>query len=234
MLSKSLNGLYVGILALGIVAFLALLINFVIGDTGQQVLALVENDKESGFAGEKPAEDPLKGETAWGFQVAKVMYLAFPNADIALITGSELLSISPYVAEGDPIPWEKLRSLDIVLAEIKGEELISAVASSVKLHPRKNTNFLQIFGAKVLCVRMEDVTKVSRITIDDKVVVPDKIYRVVMTKFLAEGGGPFVGAKSIKVISEPVSLQLELRKRLFPYGRVQKPEPVYFFSKPED
>jgi len=234
MLTKSLNGLYAGILALGIVAFLGVLINFVIGDTDQLALAVAGNDKDAEFAGEKPAEDPLKGETAWGFQVAKVMKLAFVEAEIGLITGSELLSISPYVGEGDAIPWEKLKSLDIVLAEIKGEELISAVASSVKLHPRKNTNFLQIYGAKVLCVKMEDVTKVSRITIGDEVVLPDKTYRVAMTKFLAEGGGPFVGAKSIKIVSEPVSLQLELRKRLFPYGHVQKPEPVYFFSKPEE
>ncbi len=192
----------------------------------RNVLAQYEESKDK-------QDDPTKGETAWGYQVARVMTRYFPEARAGMISAAELVSLAPNLKEGDPIPWEDIKDSEIVTVEISGADLISSLASGVKFHPRKNANFLQVYGLKVLCVKDGEITKVSRVLLGDEIVRPDKVYRVAMSRFMAEGGGPFIGLESIKIVTESASLVQALRKYLFPAGRVGKMEPTYLFAKPE-
>lgn len=175
--------------------------------------------------------DPTKAPTAWGYEVAKTMSRAFPENDGALITAGELLSLGPMVAAGERIPWDKMKDTGIVKVEMNGTDLMTAVASAVKYYPRKNSSFLQIFGLRALCRRTGKTTQLRTLVVGDDAVLPDKIYRLAVTEFLAKGAGPFLGLKSVKAVSEPVSLLRELRKRLFPVGVVLEPEQTYFFSR---
>ncbi len=204
---------------------------YIFKQSESKAFAMQARDYTENYKAVAPLNDPSRGETAWGFQVAKAIALAFEDAHAGMITAGELASISKPLFEGDTIPWAELQDIKIVNTEILGSELTTAIANGVKYHPRKNTNFLQIYGLKVLCIKQDKLTKVSYILLDDKPIMPDKKYKIAMTAFMAKGGGPFVGAKSIKVISKPKSLVDELKKRLFPIGRIGKPDAVYFFEK---
>ena len=174
--------------------------------------------------------DPAKGPTAWGYEVAKIMSRALPENDGALITAGELLSLGPMLAVGERVPWDRLKDANIVAVEIGGTDLLAAVGSAVKYYPRKNSSFLQMFGLRALCSPGEKTTQLTTLGVGDKAVAPGGTYRLVVTEFMAKGGGPFLGLKSVQLVSEPVSLLAELRKRLFPLGEVPEPEPTYLFS----
>ena len=187
------------------------------------------------FAAEEPPEDPLIGETGWGQACVRAMLLHYEGKlQVGMVSGGELsaLGISPKVGE---IPdWDRLKDLMFVQVEISGKDLLTALERSVKYHPRKNANLLHLQGVKVLCARSGETNKILRATIDGKPIEPDKIYDIAATQFLAEGGGPFVGLKSLRIITKtPNSLAKQLRFLLFPRGKVAPPEPSYVFSAGE-
>ena len=196
--------------------------------TGSSVAAAATNDVS---APPSSALDPTKGPTAWGYEVARVMALAFPESDGGLITAGELLSLGPILPVGERVPWDKLKDTRIVQVEMSGSELLAAVASGVKYYPRKNSSFLQMFGLRALCQQREQTTQLTSLVVGEKAVLPGKTYRLAVTEFMAKGAGPFIGLKSVKVKTEPVSLVKQLRIRLFPLGRVPQPEPTYLFTK---
>jgi|GEM_PF-2450603 len=177
------------------------------------------------------ALDPTKGPIAWGHQVARIMSRAFPENDGGLITAGELLSLGPVPEVGKRIPWDRMKDSSIVEVEIGGTDLLAAFASAVKYYPRKNGSFLQVYGLRALCRQGERTTQLTGLAAGDETVVPGGTYHLAVTEFMAKGAGPFVGLKSVKTISEPVSLLGELKKRLFPTGVVSEPEPTYVFSQ---
>lgn len=225
------EGLAILLLAMLLVAFFFGAF-FYVGKKSQRLAFVISPQTSEAKAEEaERIDDPTKGPTAWGQQVAKAMKFVFEDAQAGIITAGELMSIGPNLKQGELIPWENIKDTEIVLVEISGAELISAVALAVKYYPRKNASFLQLFGLKALCIKQEEFVKLSRLTIGDEPINPEKTYKIAMTRFMAEGGGPFAGLESIKIISEVKSLNTALRKLLFPVGRVGAPEPTYLFAK---
>jgi hypothetical protein len=176
-------------------------------------------------------EDPTVGETGWGQACARAMLVFFEGkVDIAMISAGELPELGPMQAVDEIPDWDKLKDIEFVLAKISGADLITALNRSVKYMPRKNTNLLHLEGLTVLCKSTGETNEVSAVTIGAKPVIPDQIYRIATTKFLASGGGPFVGLKSLELISkEPHSLARQIRLKLFPRGRVSPPSTSYIF-----
>ncbi len=176
-------------------------------------------------------EDPTVGETGWGQVCARAMVAYFEGkVEIGIISAGELPQLGPMPKAGEIPDWDSLKDIDFVLAKISGADLTTALSRSVKYLPRKNTSFLHLEGVTVLCKRTGETNEVSAVTIGAKPIVPAQVYRIATTKFLAAGGGPFVGLKSLKLVSkEPHSLARQIRLKLFPRGRVAPPESSYFF-----
>lgn len=176
-------------------------------------------------------EDPTVGETGWGQVCARGMVAFFEGkVEIGLISAGELPELGPMPSVDEIPEWDKLKDIEFVLAKISGADLITALNRSVKYMPRKNTNLLHLEGITVLCKRIGETNEVSAATIGAKPIMPDQIYRIATTKFLASGGGPFVGLKSLQLFSkEPHSLARQVRLKLFPLGRVSPPNPSYIF-----
>ena len=182
------------------------------------------------------AEDPLVRETGWGQACARGMLKYYEGkVDIAMISGGELPALGPMPKVGEVPDWEHLKDLDFVLVKISGADLLTALERSAKYTPRKNANLLHIQGLMVFCERTDKTNVVKSATIGAKPIVPSEIYRVATTKFLAEGGGAFVGLKSLELVTkEPHSLIRQIRFLFFPRGQISAPKPSYIFPPAKD
>jgi hypothetical protein len=178
-------------------------------------------------------EDPLVGETGWGQACTRAMVQYFEGkVTIGMISAGELPSFGPMPAVGEQPNWVKLKDIDFVLVKMSGADLITAMERSAKYLPRKNSNLLHLTGLQVFCKKNGQTNIVTAVTEGAKPIIPGDTYRVAATKFLATGGGPFVGLKSLEIVTkEPHSLQREVRFRLFPRGLIAEPVSSYnFFS----
>jgi len=184
----------------------------------------------------KNTEDPLVRETGWGQACARGMLKFYEGkVDIALISGGELSALGPAPKVGEVPDWEHLKDLDFVLIKISGADLLIALERSVKYMPRKNANLLHIQGLTVFCDRTDKTNIVRTATIGEEPIVPSEIYRVATTKFLGEGGGAFVGLKSLELVTkEPHSLARQIRFLFFPKGKISAPKPSYIFPAVKD
>lgn len=184
----------------------------------------------------KNTEDPLVRETGWGQACARGMLKFYEGkVDIALISGGELPALGPMPKVGEVPDWENLKDLDFVLIKISGADLLIALERSVKYMPRKNANLLHIQGLTVFCERADKTNMVRAATVGAEPIVPSETYRVATTKFLAEGGGAFVGLKSLELVTkEPHSLARQIRFLFFPKGKISAPKPSYIFPAAKD
>jgi hypothetical protein len=176
-------------------------------------------------------EDPTVGETGWGQLCARSMLGVFEGkVDIALISAGELPSLGEMPKVDEQPNWEQLKDIEFVLVKISGADLMTALGRSAKYMPRKNANLLHITGLSVFCRRNGETNIVTAASVGAKPIVPGETYRVAMTKFLATGGGPFVGLKSLEVVTkDPHSLQRQIRLKLFPRGKIAPPVSSYIF-----
>lgn len=176
-------------------------------------------------------EDPTLGETGWGQLCARAMLGVFEGkVEIGIISAGELPSLGP-MPKVDSIPqWDKLKDLNFVLVKMSGADLQTALGRSAKFIPRRNANMLQLAGISVFCKKQGETNVVTAVTVGAKPLQPKEIYRVALTEFLANGGGPFVGLKSMEVVTkDPHSLNRQIRLKLFPRGRISPPESSYIF-----
>jgi 2',3'-cyclic-nucleotide 2'-phosphodiesterase (5'-nucleotidase family) len=176
-------------------------------------------------------EDPTVSETGWGQLCARAMLGVFEGkVDIALISGGELPSLGEMPKVDQQPNWEKLKDIEFVLVKISGADLMTALGRSAKYMPRKNANLLHLTGLSVFCKRNGETNIVTAASVGAKPIVPSETYRVAMTKFLATGGGPFVGLKSLEVVTkDPHSLQRQIRLKMFPRGKIAPPVSSYIF-----
>jgi len=176
-------------------------------------------------------EDPAVGETGWGQLCARAMLGVFEGkVEIGLISAGELPSLGQMPKVGEQPQWDKLKDVDFVLVKMSGADLLTALERSAKYMPRKNANLLHLAGLSVFCKKNGQTNIVTAATIGAKPIIPDEIYRVAATKFLATGGGPFVGLKSLEVVTkDPHSLSRQIRLKMFPRGKVSPPETSYIF-----
>jgi hypothetical protein len=176
-------------------------------------------------------EDPLVGETGWGQVCARAMVQFFEGkVTIGVISGGELPSFGPMPKVDEQPKWDKLKDIDFVLIKLSGADLITAVSRSAKYMPRKNSNLLHMTGIQAFYRKSGETNVVTAMSDGAKPIMPGETYRIATTKFLATAGGPFVGLKSLEVVTkEPHSLQREIRFRLFPRGKVAPPASSYIF-----
>lgn len=176
-------------------------------------------------------EDPTIGETGWGQLCARSMLGVFEGkVEIAMISAGELPSLGPMPKVDEQPKWDKLKDLDFVLVKISGADLMTAIGRSAKYMPRKNANLLHLTGLSVFCKRNGETNIVTAASVGAKPIVASETYRVAMTKFLATGGGPFVGLRSLEVVTkDPHSLQRQIRLKMFPRGKIAPPVSSYVF-----
>ncbi len=176
-------------------------------------------------------EDPTVGETGWGQLCARSMLGVFEGkVEIGMISAGELPSLGKMPKAGEQPQWDKLKDVEFVLVKMSGSDLITALERSAKYMPRKNANLLHLAGLSVFCKKSGETNTVTAVTVGAKPVIPGETYRIAATKFLATGGGPFVGLKSLEVVTkDPHSLQRQIRLKMFPRGKVSSPETSYIF-----
>lgn len=176
-------------------------------------------------------EDPTIGETGWGQLCARSMLGVFEGkVEIAMISAGELPSLGPMPKVDEQPKWDKLKDLEFVLVKISGADLMTALGRSAKYMPRKNANLLHLTGLSIFCKRNGETNIVTAASVGAKPIVPGETYRVAMTKFLATGGGPFVGLRSLEVVTkDPHSLQRQIRLKMFPRGKIAPPASSYLF-----
>jgi 2',3'-cyclic-nucleotide 2'-phosphodiesterase (5'-nucleotidase family) len=136
---------------------------------------------------------------------------------------------------GETPDWKNLKDLDFVLVKVSGADLLTALERSVKYMPRKNANLLHLQGLTIFCERSGETNKVKAATIGAEPIIPEETYRVATTRFLSEGGGAFVGLKSLEVVTkEPHSLNRQIRFLFFPKGKIAPPKASYVFPESKD
>ncbi|OGK11183.1 MAG: hypothetical protein A2Y63_00345 [Candidatus Riflebacteria bacterium RBG_13_59_9] len=182
-----------------------------------------------------PGEDPTVQETGWGQLCVRGMLKFFEGkVDMGMVSAGELSALGTTPKVGETPDWDKLRDLEFVLVKLTGADLLTALGRSAKYMPRKNANLLHLQGLTVLCTKTGETNVVVAASVNNEPILPDQVYKVAMTKFLAEGGGPFVGLKSLEVVTKtPHSLARQIRLLLFPRGRIAAAKSSYLFPEGE-
>ncbi len=77
----------------------------------------------------------------------------------------------------------------IVLVEISGQQIRSALERGVSMLPKPSTGFLQVAGVSVVFrPDLKAGQRVTQVKVGDTAISPDKAYRVAMPASLAKGG----------------------------------------------
>jgi 2',3'-cyclic-nucleotide 2'-phosphodiesterase (5'-nucleotidase family) len=114
------------------------------------------------------------------------------GADMAML-GAAFFDETYKLPQGVVAPQELLKALvypddEVVVLELRGEQILQALERSLELYPQKNNAFLQLAGAEVRFDPKAPVGKrVVSVSIMGGKLEPSRTYRVATTAPLARG-----------------------------------------------
>ncbi len=114
------------------------------------------------------------------------------GADMAML-GAAFFNETYKLPQGAVAPQELLKALvypddEVVVLELRGEQILQALERALELYPQKNNAFLQLAGAEVRFDPKAPVGKrVGSVSITGSKLEPGRTYRVATTAPLARG-----------------------------------------------
>jgi 2',3'-cyclic-nucleotide 2'-phosphodiesterase (5'-nucleotidase family) len=139
--------------------------------------------------GSLDATDARVSECSLGNLVADVARTAL-GADAAFVQASQLRPVD--IPEGD-LTREALAGAllypdeNVVLVELSGEQIRSALERSLSMLPKPNTGFLQVSGMHVTYRSAAVDARVAEVKIAGAALVASKAYKIAMPASLAKG-----------------------------------------------